>query len=227
MRKQTNTMIVAAYAVVTSAFGTPTGLNNIPTADTVPDRTVVVQYFSSFGGANQFATGEPGKTSQWMGFKTGWDLDPVHLEWGMDSPLGTGVSGPLLFQTKARISPWEDGMFAMGIAGIALTDQDRSGDPFSYAMLWHDFHFARFHAGYGYQTNGCSFLTGIDRTWKLFNRNFNLNADLVQSRDQRGLITAVGAKYDLSKHIVLETWANFPDRDRASVITKINFVFTF
>lgn len=227
MSKQTNTLIVAAFAAVSSAFGTPTGLNNIPTADTVPHRTVAVQYFSSFGGANQFAAPEPGKTSQWMGFKTGWDFKPLHLEWGMDSPLGTGVSGPLLFQTKARFEPWDDGMFALGVANIALTDINRSGDPFSYAMLWHDFHVARLHAGYGYQTNGSSFLFGIDRTWKVFDRNFNLNADLVQSRDQRGLITAVGAKYDLSKHIVLETWANFPDRDAVSLIAKINFVFTF
>jgi hypothetical protein len=227
MKKQTRALLVAAFAIVSSAFGTPTGLNNIPTADTVPHRTVAVQYFSSFGGANQFAAPEAGKTSQWMGFKTGWDFEPFHLEWGMDSPLGTGMSGPLFFQTKARFSPWEDGTFALGIANIALTDIDRAGDPFSYAMLWHDFHIARLHAGYGYQTNGSSFLFGIDRTWKLFGRNFNLNADLAQTRDQRGLITAVGAKYDLTKHIVLETWANFPDRDAVSLIAKINFVFTF
>ncbi len=210
-----------------TAFATPTGLNNIPTADTVPHRTVAVQYFSSFGGANQFGTAEPGKSGHWMGFKTGWDFEPLHVEWGMDSPLGTGVSGPLFLQTKARFSPWEDGMFTVGIAGVALTDIDRSGDAFSYAMLAHDFGFARLHAGYGYQTNGSSFLTGIDRTWTLFGRNFNLNADLAQTRDQRGLITAVGAKYDLTKYIVLETWANVPDRDAASLIAKINFVFTF
>lgn len=227
MRKHTHALIMAAFAASSSAFGTPTGLNNIPTADTVPHRTVAVQYFSSFGGANQFGTAEAGKSGHWMGFKTGWDFEPFHLEWGMDSPLGTGVSGPLFFQSKARIQPWEDGMFAVGIAGIALTDINRAGDPFNYAMLWHDFKVARLHAGYGYQTNGSSFLFGIDRTWKLFDRNFNLNADLVQSRDQRGLITAIGAKYDLTKHIVLETWANFPDRDRVSLIAKINFVFTF
>ena len=120
MRIKTRALTVTAFAVVSSAFGTPTGLNNIPTADTVPHRTVAVQHFSSFGGANQFAAPEPGKTSQWMGFKTGWDLDPVHLEWGMDSALGTGLSGPLLFQSKARFSPWEDGMLALGIANQRL-----------------------------------------------------------------------------------------------------------
>lgn len=227
MTKHTYLHLAALFALTTSVFGTPSGLNNIPTAETIPNRTVAVQMFSSFGGANQFSTSGPGKHSFWSGFKTGWDLGPANLEWGLDSPLGTGLTGPLLFQTKVGISPWEDGLLAVGIAGVALTDIDRSGDPFTYAMLAHDFAFARFHAGYGYQTNGSSFLAGVDRTWKLWDRNFNLNADLVQSRDQRGLITALGAKYELNKHIVLETWANFPDRDAVSVIAKINFVFTF
>jgi|694.fasta_scaffold138938_3 hypothetical protein len=224
--KTTHTLAIL-LAGIAAAHATPSGLNNIPTADTAPQGTIVLQAFSSFGGANQFATSGPGKHSFWTGFKTGVDLSPVHLELGLDSPLGTGPSGPLQFQAKAGISPWKNGLFAIGIAGVALTDTGRSGDPFTYAVLSHDFRVARIHAGYGYQTNGSSFLVGVDRTWKVFDRNLNLNADLVQSRDQRGLITAVGGKYDLSKHIVLETWANFPDRDSVSVIAKINFVFQF
>lgn len=227
MIKKTCLLILAACACVASVFGTPTGLNNIPTAETIDHRTVAVQFFSSFGGSNQFATSGPGKTSDWVGFKTGWDFKPVHLEWGLDSVLGTGCSGPLLFQTKARIQPWQDGMFALGIAGVALTDTKRAGDPFTYAMLYHDFHVVRLHAGYGLQTDGNSYLFGVDRTWKLFDRNFNLNADVVQSRNQHGHIAAMGAKYFLSKHIVLESWMNFPDRDRTSWIAKINYVFTF
>lgn len=227
MIKKTCLLILAAFACVASVFGTPTGLNNIPTAETIDHRTVAVQFFSSFGGSNQFATSGPGKTSDWVGFKTGWDFKPVHLEWGLDSVLGTGCSGPLLFQTKARIQPWQDGMFALGIAGVALTDTKRAGDPFTYAMLYHDFHVVRLHAGYGLQTDGNSYLFGVDRTWKLFDRNFNLNADLVQSRNQHGHIAALGAKYFLSKHIALESWMNFPDRDRTSWIAKINYVFTF
>ena len=227
MIKNPRIVTLAAFAAVTSVFGTPTGLNNIPTAETIDYRTVAVQFFSSFGGSNQFSTSDPGKTSHWVGFKTGWDFTPVHLEWGLDSVLGTGFSGPLLFQTKARIQPWQDGMFALGIAGVALTDSRRSGDPFTYAVLYHDFHGVRLHAGYGLQTNGDSYLFGVDRTWKLFDRNFNLNADLLQSRNQHGHIAALGAKYFLSKHIVLESRMNLPDRDRTSWIAKINYVFTF
>jgi hypothetical protein len=97
-----NTPLTSALCLLLAgaAFATPSGLNNIPTADTVPHRTVAVQYFSSFGGANQFGTSEPGKSGHWLGFKTGWDFEPVHVEWGMDSLLGTGLSGPLFFQDE-------------------------------------------------------------------------------------------------------------------------------
>ena len=207
---------------------TPTGLNNIPTADVVPHRTVAVQAFSSFGpGANQFAANGPDEHSFWLGFKTGWDFSLFQLEWGMDSPVITGPSGPLLFQTKAHFSPWEKGDIALGVAAIALTDIDRGPDPFSYVMLAHDFGFFRAHAGYGLQTQANTWLFGLDRTWKVFDRNFNLNVDLVQAADESFWLPAVGWKYDLSKHIVLEWWSNFPEQGQSSHIAKINFVFTF
>ena len=221
------TICLLALTVATSLYATPTGLNNIPTADTVPHRTVAVQAFSSFGGANQFAANGEGQHSFWMGFKTGWELGPAHLEWGLDSPLGPDLSGPLFFQTKLGFQPWEKGAFAVGVAGVALSDIERAGDPFTYAMLAHDFGLARFHLGYGVQTNGNSLLVGVDRTWKLLDRDFNLNADLVQVRDQEAWLPSVGAKYGLTKNIVLETWANFPDQGSVSFIAKINFVFTF
>ncbi len=51
------------------AHAAPSGLNNIPTADTVPHRTVAVQVFDTFGaGPHDF----------WSGFKTGWDFSPIH-----------------------------------------------------------------------------------------------------------------------------------------------------
>ncbi len=223
----TTRLLCLLLAGTSLAVATPTGLNNIPTADTVPHRTVAVQAFSSFGGANQFAANGPGQHSFWMGFKTGWEFAPVRLEWGLDSPLAPDLTGPLFAQVKAGLTPWEHGALAVGVAGIALTDTDRAGDPFTYAMLAHDFGLVRAHLGYGVQTDGNSALIGLDRTWKLLGRDFNLNADLVQTRDQEGWLPAVGAKYVLNQHIVLETWANFPDQGSVSAIAKINFVFQF
>lgn len=207
---------------------TPTGLNNIPTADTVPHRTVAVHSFSSFGeGANQFAANGPGEHSHWMGFKTGWELPWANLEWGLDSPVITGPSGPLFFQTKANFSPWEDGLFALGVAGIAMTDTDRAGDPFTYGILSQDLGLLRAHAGYGVQTGGNSWLLGVDRTWSVFERDFNLNLDLVQAADESMWLPAAGLKYHLTEHLVFEWWTNFPERGKPSHIAKLNFVFTY
>lgn len=61
--------------------------------------------------------------------------------------------------------------------------------------------------------------------WKNFDRSLNLKADVVLSRNHDGGTAAVGAKPDLSRHIMLETWANFPERNRVNVITKTHFVF--
>lgn len=211
---------LALNALLTaSALATPSGLNNIPTADTVPHRTVAVQAFDTFSSHSD---------DFWMGFKTGWDLtDKLHLEWGLDSHLSPDPVGPLYFQTKVGFSPWEDGKIAIGVAGVGLTNTDRAGDPFTYAVLTQDLHFARLSVGYGLQTDANTVLLGLDRNFKVFNRNLNVNADLVQTGDQSGWLTALGVKYDLTKHIVLESWVNLPDDGDASVMAKINFVFTF
>ncbi|MFZ4764352.1 MAG: hypothetical protein ACOYMN_05315 [Roseimicrobium sp.] len=214
------TQTLALYALLTSsALATPSGLNNIPTADTVPHCTVAVQAFDTFStGSDDF----------WLGFKTGWNLaDALHLEWGLDSHLSPDPAGPLYFQTKLGFSPWEDGKIAVGVANVGLSSSDRVGDPFTYAVLTQDLHVARLSVGYGLQTDANTALIGLDRTFQVFERNLNLNADLVQTGDQSGWLTSVGAKYDLTKHIVLESWVNLPDEGDASVVAKINFVFTF
>lgn len=200
------------------AQATPSGLNNIPTADTVPHRTVAVQAYDLFGeGPHDFAAG----------FKTGWDLKLADLEWGLDSHLAPDPAGPLLFQTKLGFEPWESGAVAVGVAGVAITDHDTAGDPFSYAVLSQDVGFARLHAGYGVQTRGNTVLLGIDKNIEFLGRNLNLNADLVQIRDGDGWMPAVGFKYDVCKNVVFETWTNLPDEGKAEFMLKLNYVFTY
>lgn len=200
------------------AHATPSGLNNIPTADTVPHRTVAVQVYDLFGeGPHDFASG----------FKTGWDFPWVQVEWGLDSHLAPDPAGPLLFQTKLGFEPWESGDLAVGVAGVALTDIDSAGDPFTYAVLSQNAGFARLHVGYGVQTRGDTVLLGIDKNVEFLGRNLNLNADLVQIRDEDGWTPAVGLKYDLCKNIVFETWANLPDEGKAEFMLKLNYVFTY
>ena len=209
---------LALLTTTVAAMATPSGLNNIPTGDLVPHRTVAVQFFDTFGnGPHDF----------WAGFKTGWDFSALQLEWGLDSHLAPDPSGPLYFQTKLGIKPWTDGLFAVGMANVGLTDTGRAGDPFTYAVLTQDFHFARLSLGYGLQEDNNTLLIGIDRTWKVLDRDLNLNADLVQTHDQSNWLASVGAKYSLSEHFVLEAWANLPDEGSASFLAKINYVFKF
>lgn len=216
MKKFVLGALLAAFSG--SARATPTGLNNIPTADTVPHRTVAVQAYDLFGsGPHDFA----------MGFKTGWDFSPVHLEWGLDSHLAPDPGGPLYFQTKLAASPWEKGLFAVGVANVPFINHERAGDPFTYAVLTHDFEFLRLSLGYGLQTDNNSVLLGVDRTWKINDHSLNLNADLVQFNDGENWLSSLGAKYELTKNIILETWVNLPDEGDVDVMAKINFVLTF
>ena len=212
------TAVCAALFAAASAFATPSGLNNIPTADTVGDRTVAVQVFDTVGN---------GDHDLWTGFKTGLDLSPLHLEWGLDSHIAPTPSGPLYFQTKLGFIPWEDGKFVVGVANVPLTNQSRAGDPFSYAVLTQDFKFARLSAGYGLQTRNNSVLLGIDRSWKINDHELNLNADLVQTDDESGWLTALGVKYEITKSVVFESWVNLPDHGDANVMLKLNYVFKF
>ena len=216
--KSSSFVVLAALLHSGQGHATPSGLNNIPTADTVPHRTVAVQVYDLFGeGPHDFASG----------FKTGWDFPGLELEWGLDSHLAPDPAGPLLFQTKLGFQPWQSGAFAMGVAGVALTDHDAAGDPFTYAILSQDAGFARLHAGYGVQTRGNTVLLGIDKNVEFLGRNLNLNADLVQIRDGAGWMPALGLKYDLSKNIVFETWTNLPDEGKAEFMLKLNYVFTY
>lgn len=207
-----------AFAAATPAFATPSGLNNIPTGDTVPHRTVAIQAFDTFGsGPHDF----------WLGFKTGLEFGPIDFEWGLDSHIAPEPEGPLYFQTKIGVQPWEGGKLAVGVANVGFTDSDRAGEPFTYAVLTQDFGFARFSVGYGLQEDNNSVLLGIDRTWKVLDRNLNLNADLVQTNDESNWLAAVGLKYDLTDFLIFETWANLPDEGDVNYVAKLNIVFKF
>jgi len=224
--KKTALPILAFFTFSLLGTATPTGLNNIPTADTVPHRVVAVQSFSSFGaGANQFAANGPGEFSYWMGFKAGYGFSWANFEMGLDSPLAPRETGPLVFQTKANMTPWKNGVIALGVANVGLTDSAISGKPFTYAMIAQDFGFIRAHVGYGLQTKSNSLLLGVDRTWKVWGRHLNLNADLVQGGNQSFWLPALGFKFDPVDYIVLEAWSNFPERGKPSYIGKINLVF--
>ena len=221
--------LAAALALATAAplplAASPTGLNNIPTADTAPVGVGVFQFYSVFGEGTQ-----PGHTG---GFKTG--LQPAgaghKFEAGFDSHLAPGNSGPVTFQVKYAL-PLGDKLPALGLgsANLAVTgnDRDRAGQPFTYAVLTHDFTAFRAHVGYGFQRKGDAAFVGIDKTVKVGGRDLVLRSDLVQIDDRSQWLGSAGFLLVLHKNWVLEAWASQPtERGEARFTLKLNYVMKY
>lgn len=221
--KPTIGLISLAWSL--SAFGSPSGLNNIPTADTAPNLVPVVQAYSTFGEGRS-----PDHTAG-MKFGLGpWDkaVFDSRFEVGVDGHYAPDPIGPAVFQVKYAVQPWEKGpAIALGSANIAVSESDRgrAGQPFSYAVLSQDVGYFRLHGGYGLQHNGNAGFVGIDKTFDARSRALTLRADAVQTRDQKDWMASVGAMYAVNKWLVLEAWGSFPvDQGDPSVTLKLNFV---
>ena len=160
---KTTLAFIVPFAAVSAALGTPSGLNNIPTADTTPQGTFVLQAFSTTGG--------DGDTDFNIGFKTGIDfLKVVKLEVGADSHILPGNGGPVVISGKVAL-PFGQGLptFALGAANVAFSEQQRqrAGDVFGYAVLSQDFGWFRAHAGCAYQDADALPFFGLDKTFRV------------------------------------------------------------
>jgi hypothetical protein len=218
------TQTLALYALLTaSALATPSGLDNIPTADTPAQGEVVIQAWTNFGNDHDADFN--------MGFKTGFDVFGQKLEFGADSHLFPNQGGPVVLQFKYVQNLWEGGKLALGIANLALGDDsiDRAGDPFSYALISQTIAGTlRAHAGFGFQTDNNSVLLGLDKTVKVLERDLQLRTDLVQIQDQDQWMGSVGFLYVLHPNVVLEAWASQPfDHGDTLYTAKLNFVIKF
>jgi len=205
------------------------GLNNIPTADTVPHLTLVLQEYSTFG-----ARRPPDHTA---GFKFGidpWETSAWRnrFEVGMDGHFAPSDAGPAVFHAKFTTQPHASGpALGLGVVNLAATrdDRDRTGQPLSYAVLSPDLTWFRLHAGYGVQAeNNHTALLGIDKTIKLFNRDLMLRADAVQIERQHNWAASLGGVYSFGKYFAFESWVTQPiHRHPPSFTMKFNVIFRF
>lgn len=107
-------------------------------------------------------------------------------------------------------------------------DRDRAGQPFSYAVLTHDFSWFRAHAGYALQQDNNTALLGLDKTVKLFERDLILRGDFRQIDDEDQWLGSAGFLYHFHKNIALESWVSQPtDHGPTSFTVKLNFIFNF
>jgi hypothetical protein len=214
---------------------TPSGLNNIPTADTTPMGTFVFQGFSTIGSDRD--------TDFNLGFKTGLEPDWIKIELGAASHITPGKGGPFTVHGKAAV-PFGEGLptVAAGVVNVAFDsdDRDRAGDEFFYGVVSQDFGWCRIHAGCGTQESEALPFFGIDKTFRaestpagkntaevIGRELFTLRADAIRPTSHDWLYSA-GVLVPVCKFFVMEAWANFPDNgDDVSVTLKANIVFSF
>jgi hypothetical protein len=201
-----------------SASATPTGLNNIPTADVVPEQTLVLQGFGNLANHT--------RPDWWGGFKYG----PIeNLEIGFDAQLNPKPAdeGALVGQLKYRVELQEKTSVAAGVANIG--EKKRSGEVDYYAVLSQDLGAFRAHLGGTLQRDNEGFFAGLDTTVPLFERDFTLRSDLRQTNEHDDLLGSLGFIYDLGGNFLLETWGSFPTQDGAenTLTLKLNYVISF
>ncbi len=233
----------ALFLTTTATYATPSGLNNIPTADTTPQGTFVLQGFTTLGNDRD--------TDFNLGFKTGIDAKLVKIELGASAHLTPGKGGPIAAHGKIAL-PLGEGLptVAVGVANISFDsgDRKRSGDEFFYAVVSHDLGWLRLHGGCASQDGEALPFFGVDKTFRTAATTthgdgksvksvkametpgrdlFTLRADAIQQLSNDWLYSA-GVLVPVCSNLVAEAWGNFPDNgDDASLTLKINFVFKF
>lgn len=243
-------LLLATGILTSSALASPSGLNNIPTADTAPQGTFVLQAYGTVGGT---ADGDLN-----LGFKTGLDFKVVRFEVGADSHIYPHQGGPVTAQGKMAVPLGEHlPTLAIGAANVTFSDHDRrrAGDEFFYAVATEDLGWFRVHGGCGWQDGEAQPFAGIDKTFRYTKSAppsdgkaiadgktgragkatmdaktidlFTLRGDVIAQRDSSWLYSA-GVLVPICKHFVFETWANLPDNGGSPSWTiKGNFVFPF
>ena len=218
-----------------SASASPSGLNNTPTADTCPARTLVLQGWAGFG--------EGQHPDWWTGAKFGlFKGAEVGVDWDADG----NPSRHAQFQAKYGLDLGNAGTrVAAGIANVS-DDTDRNGDVFPYAVLTQNVNgWFRIHLGYEFQKDNHGVFGGVDTTVGILGRDVLFCADATQINDGDDTIIAPGVKFGLGakdangkapssldaflNHFVFETWATFSTVDDADVnyVTKLNVVLGF
>ncbi|MHC4429786.1 MAG: hypothetical protein ACYS0D_14465 [Planctomycetota bacterium] len=225
------------------APASPTGLNNIPTADTPGDRELVFQSWATFG--DELAT-------DWvLGFKGGLWPWGQRIEYGADMRVGEGGSDPLVLQFKyalalSELLPTEHPggaednggsgnslalpTLAVGVSNLALTSSNRRevGQPATYLVATQDFKWFRGTVGYQFQHQNDAAFFGFDKTFSVFERDFQFRTDFRQVSDPDQWLGSAGFIWFLHKHVAVESWVSVPfEHGEPTFTLKLNLGLTF
>ena len=229
---------ICLFVVCQLAWGSPSGLNNIPTTDVVPEKKLVLQTWLNLA--------ENMHPQQYVGFKAG----PLKgVEFGVDWKANDNVHGHATLQAKYGFDIKKD--LLRGVIGIAdLSDDcEHNGYYFPYAATSLDIDIFRLHFGYAPQPHNERFFAGIDKTFPFLNRNLQLKGDAIHINDREDVLFSAGFLYELApldngggaapegllgvldkflRNIILEGWVSMPSTGDQEVFTlKVNYVISF
>ncbi len=179
MKKILGYVIIFSFLITAPAWATPTGLNNIPTADVVPEKVLVFQYFGNIA--------DDSKPDHFAGFKYGL---MKNVEIGLDGRIfpEKAKEENLVMQGKIRFELSDKLALGLGIANLG--DRDKAGAEFPYAVLTQDLDFLRIHFGGTTQDDNKGFFAGLDKNIKFLDRDFTFRSDIIQVNNQNDTITS-------------------------------------
>lgn len=209
---------VLVVAVASTCWATPSGLNNIPTADVVPEKVLVLQAIVEVG--------EDNKPDYFTGFKYGLIKN---VEIGLDGRIfpESALEETLKGQMKYRLELGEHSAVAAGVANLG--DRAKLGWEDYYLVLTHDLGFLRAHVGGTLQRDNEGAFAGLDKTFQLFERDFTLRADVIETNDSHDITNSVGFIYDLGHNILIESWVSLPTQSGKEEVStiKLDYIIEF
>ncbi len=225
MRWQWTKMLSVALVVgvvVQQAFCTPSGLNNIPTADVADTGVLVLQQMNNlrlggFDGRHVLAF----KYGIAPNAELGWVGAPRHSGSRRDFLLGVGAAAsyPTTFHGKVKV-PIQDKL-QMGVGIINLNNSAKTaGHPVYYSVLSQHLKWARVHFGFMTTKGSDGLFVGLDKTIGLW----TLRADFNDVGS--GSVFTFGFLRPLSSEWILEGWLSFPTAKgvRETATVKLNYV---
>ena len=208
--------LIGCFVFVQSGLASPSGLNNIPTADVVPENILVFQTWANLGPERS--------TDLFFGAKFG-------VYKGVEIGLDSEDSGPIVAQFKVQAPVFGPDSKLLPLVGVEniSTDTDRAGDLNPYIVFTYDFDFLRGHVGYNFQDDNLGAFLGVDTTVQLGGRDLVLRADVRETSDGDELLGSLGFLHVLPENFVLEGWVSVPSDDglEESYTIKLNYVLEF
>ena len=214
-------VLIIAFAVLLQTpallLASPSGLNNIPTADFAPEKVLVLQAYGT--DSNQSGAKTTGTAGFKYGLGDGWEV-------GADYGFAPTPTGPIFFQAK-KTWPVEDTStrFCLGLAGI--TDDVSHRPAYPYAVIsqklspkW------RGHGGYAPQKDNKQWFLGTDYT---VGSGTMLRSDVVRGTTHSFTMYSLGALVPTGFGAV-EGWVtrnhtNGPGSDATLFTLKLDYAF--